>query len=100
VLAGDVAAMQAAFGASITVHEVLSGKLSNQGEQVRIEDPQGRLADEVGFDPTFPEVGRADGTGLSIHRGFAPSVGPTGSWRAAEPTPGRFEPAALSRVAP
>ena len=64
------------------------GKLNNAGEIVRIEDPQGRVADEVSYDPADPEVAKADGTGQSIHRAkYAASEGP-GVWRAGPPTPG------------
>lgn len=66
-----------------------SGKLKNGGDTVRIEDPDGKVADEVTYDKKDPEVEKATGTGLSIHRrkGSKDKV----IWKAAKPTPGSLK---------
>jgi hypothetical protein len=62
------------------------GKLSNKGETVRVETSDGLVADEASYDPSEPEVKKAAGTGLSLHRtGVFPVT-----WRAAEPNPGHL----------
>jgi hypothetical protein len=78
-------------GAALQTTLPIEGKLKNSGETVRIEDPQGRVADEVTYDNDQAEAKAADGTGSSLHRvRFTPPEGGE-VWRAAAPTPGRFK---------
>jgi hypothetical protein len=56
---------------------------------VRVEDSEGRVADEATYDEADAEVGRAAGTGRSLHRvGIAKAAAAAGIWKAAKPTPG------------
>lgn len=87
VICRDPQSFQKAFS-GVTPVATFTGKLSNKGETIRIEDPDGLVADEVEYDDNNPEVAKASGTGLSIHRlkGSRDNV----TWRAAEPSPGKF----------
>ena len=79
---------KAAFGKTfkgVKPVATFSGKLKNGGDTVRIEDPDGQVADEVTYDKNDAEVEKATGTGLSIHRR---KVIGEGMWKAAKPTPG------------
>ncbi|MCH2375612.1 MAG: lamin tail domain-containing protein [Planctomycetes bacterium] len=65
----------------------LSGKLRNRGEIVRLEDPQGRIADEVDYDLRDVALEKAKGGGWSLHR---LRVRTEPIWGAGKPTPGEF----------
>jgi hypothetical protein len=91
VVSGDVKGFKAVFGASVTPVTTYEGKLKNSGETLRIEDPSGVVADEVSYDGTVPEVQKAAGTGLSLHRVSAVATSQEGAWKAAEPSPGVLE---------
>ncbi len=89
VLCRDPDAFEKEFGRRVKPAATLPGKLSNKGEIVRIENPQGQVGDEVSYDKADPEVEKAAGTGLSIRR-----VGLTAAaveWRAAKPSPGPWK---------
>ncbi len=77
-------AFKQAFSGVVPV-AMFTGKLSNQGETIRVEDPSGQVADEVTYNESDPEVLKAAGTGMSIHR---QKVTGQPLWRAAKPTPG------------
>ncbi|MEM7385001.1 MAG: lamin tail domain-containing protein, partial [Verrucomicrobiota bacterium] len=82
--------------------EWASGRLSNDGERVRLENPNGEIVDEVDYKVGFPwPVGPNDNLGLSmelLHPGLDNDLG--GSWRSSEkPTPGRTN-SVFSEVAP
>ena len=87
VICKDKAALRKAF--DVEAVATFSGKLKNSGDTVRIEDPNGRVADEVTYDKADPEIEKAAGTGLSIERrrGSKDRV----TWRAGKPTPGRLK---------
>jgi hypothetical protein len=90
VLSEDAAAFTKAFGASVKSVAPLSGKLKKSGETVRLEDPQGSVADEVSYDATVPEVLKASNTGQSLHRMSGPASGGAATeWKAGAPTPGK-----------
>lgn len=69
----------------------LEGKLKNKGETVRIEDPEGRVADEATYDAADPSIQGACGTGNSIHRANYKASEGKGLWHVGPPTPGHFE---------
>lgn len=90
VLARDAFAIRNAFGTSLdeVVAVPLTGRLANEGESVRIEDPRGRVADEVSYDPSGSEEQKAFESGWSIHRVVLAPTSERGIWKAAAPTPG------------
>lgn len=97
VICRDRADFRAAFGSGgPTPVAVFPGKLKNDGETVRIEDPEGNVADEVSYDKEDPEVEKAAGTGQSLHRVGVVVSGEEGDWRASKPSPGsrRLHPSA------
>lgn len=67
---------------------VFDGKLSSKGEVVTIEDPQGRIADAVQYTPELPEIQKASGSGLSIHRADFTVQGGERAWKAGPISPG------------
>ncbi len=85
VVCKDKAAFGKAFKGVKPV-ATFSGKLKNGGDTIRIEDPDGMVADEVTYDKKDPEVEKAAGTGLSIRR---VKIKGLAMWRAVTPTPGR-----------
>ena len=87
VICKDKAALKKAF--DVEAVATFSGKLKNGGDTVRIEDPDGLVADEVTYDKTDPEIEKASGTGLSVRRrkGSKDRV----MWIAGKPTPGRLK---------
>ncbi len=91
VLCEDADAFKAAFGSAVTPAAVYTGKLKGSGETVRVEDAQGRVADEVSYDEDDSEVQKASDTGLSIHR-IRGAGGQAATWKAAAPTPGTWNP--------
>lgn len=89
VLASDLAAYRAVFPGAREPLLTLSGKLSNEGETIRIEDPEGAVADEAKYDPLNDvDVADAVASGKSIHRVRPEATAGRGLWRAAEPNPG------------
>ena len=88
VICRDKAALKKTFKGAKPV-ATFSGKLKNGGDTIRIEDPDGLVADEVTYDKKDPQVEKATGTGLSIHRrkGSKEKV----IWKAAKPTPGSLK---------
>lgn len=92
VVAKEKAACEKLAGRSLEVAAVFAGKLRGKGETIRLEDPEGRVADEVSYDPADQEVAKAQRTGLSIHRANVDASGEPGrTWRAGPPTPGRLK---------
>ncbi len=90
VVAKDKAACEKLAGRSLDIAATFPGRLRSKGETIRVEDPTGRVADEVSYDPADPEVAKARGSGLSIHRVDygASGLKPGTTWKAARPTPG------------
>ncbi len=88
VICKDKAAFKKAFKGVKPV-ATFAGKLKNGGDTVRIEDPDGKVADEVTYDKKDPEIEKAAGTGLSIQRkrGSKDRV----IWKAAKPSPGSLK---------
>lgn len=81
VVAQDAAAFQAQFG--FAPGAVYSGKLSSQGERIRLLDSTSTLVDEVDYGVGFPWPTATNGQGSSmelIHPSLDNSLG--GSWRA------------------
>jgi hypothetical protein len=72
----------------IPIAGVFDGKLSSKGEIITIEDPQGRIADAVQYTPELPEVEKASGSGLSIHRVDFTVGGGERAWKAGPTSPG------------
>lgn len=93
VVAKDKAACEKLAGRSLEIAATFTGKLRSKGETIRVEDTSGRVADEVSYDPADPEVAKAQGSGLSIHRTNYDASGlpPGTTWKAAPPTPGRLD---------
>jgi hypothetical protein len=90
ILCQDPAAFQQAFAGAVAPGGTLSGKLRNAGETVRIEDTEGKVAEEASYDELDPEVKKAAGTGDSLHRRSAPGeAGGGAAWKAGKPTPGK-----------
>ncbi len=87
VVCKDKAAFRKAFKGVKPV-ATFSGKLKNGGDTIRIEDPDGKVADEVTYDKKDPEVEKASGTGLSIRR---VTIKGNPLWRAVTPTPGSLK---------
>lgn len=89
VLSSEARAYRAVFPQAPDPVVLLRGKLSNEGETVRIEDPQGRVADEATYDPLVSdEVSKAVDSGLSIHRIRPKAQAGQDIWRAGPPDPG------------
>lgn len=92
VVAKEKAACEKLAGRSLEIAATFVGKLRGKGETIRLEDPEGRVADEVSYDPVDQEVAKAQGTGLSIHRASVDASGEPGkTWKAGPPTPGRLK---------
>ena len=70
---------------------VFKGKLKSK-ETVRVEDPEGRVADEVKYNAKNDQAKRASNTGLSLHRRRVKSTDGQGIWNAKMPSPGRLRP--------
>ncbi len=87
VICKDKAAFKKVFKGVKPV-ATFAGKLKNGGDTIRIEDPDGKVADEVTYDKKDPEVEKAAGTGLSIRRR---KVKDKAMWRAGTPTPGSLK---------
>jgi len=66
VIASNPAAVMAAYGITGTLGPFVSGKLSNSGERVAIEDADGALVDVVVYDDHTPWPEAADGDGPSL----------------------------------
>jgi hypothetical protein len=84
VVAANLAAFQTAYG--FAPLGPWTGKLSNEGERIRLRTALGVLEDEVDYRAGFPWPTAPFGTGASmelIHPGLDNDVG--GSWRAATP---------------
>ncbi len=80
VVAGNPAALTDAFG--VTVLGAFDGRLSNDGEVLRLEDANGELVDEVAYQGGFPWPTAAAGGGASmelVHPMADNSQG--GAWR-------------------
>lgn len=92
VLVQDLEAFKAVFGDSVVPVAILDGKLSNEGEAVRVETPDEKVADEVVYDPDSEEVAAAEGTGKSIHRTDFTGMGEAVGWKAGDPSPGSAAP--------
>lgn len=86
VVCGDADTLRAVFSTDATA--TFTGKLANK-ETIRIEDPQGRVADEVKYNVKDSQVKRAANTGLSIHRQRVRKTDSAGIWAAKTPSPGR-----------
>ncbi len=89
VLCKDAAALKRAFGKELAPIVTFRGKLRSSGETVRLEDPTGKIADEVSYSEAQPAAKEASDTGRSLHR---TSFDRDGSWNAADPTPGMWKP--------
>jgi hypothetical protein len=82
VIAADTATIPSALGP-------FAGKLSNEGEQLRLRDSAGSVVDEVNYGVGFPWPTASRGAGSSMelmHPGLDNDIG--GSWRASVSTTG------------
>ena len=82
VIGKSVVAIEKLAGGRISIPATFAGKLRNEGETIRILDPQGRLADEMTYGPTAEGYAGASATGDSLARTDA-------GWKPGKPTPGR-----------
>lgn len=89
VLCKDTAALKRAFGNELSPIATFVGKLKGSGETVRLEDPTGKVADEVSYSGDQPAAKEASDTGRSLHR---TTFDRNGNWSAADPTPGKWKP--------
>ncbi|HUN81240.1 MAG TPA: lamin tail domain-containing protein, partial [Phycisphaerae bacterium] len=62
------AGFRATYGGHRYIGGQYSGELSNQGEQISLRDPGGRLVDEVSYEDVAPWPTSADGAGMSLER--------------------------------
>jgi len=86
VLGKSVLAIEKLAGERVAIPATFSGKLRNEGETIRILDPQGRLADEMSYGAATEGYTGASATGFSLQRSESPSGA---AWKAAKPTPGK-----------
>ena len=97
MIAADPATILANYG--VTALGPFTGKLSNEGEKIRVEDAGGNVIDEVDYGVGFPWPTASRGAGSSMelmHPGLDNDLG--GSWRSsgatvAPPEPQTFVPA-------
>lgn len=77
--------IQKLAGGQVVVAGTFTGKLKNEGETLTLLDPDGRIADQVAYDPTHAVVASAIDTGKSLQR-------PKGArnWTAAPASPGQW----------
>jgi hypothetical protein len=88
ILCEDAAALKKVFGEALIAVATFRGKLKKSGETIRLEDPAGKVADEVSYDKKLPAVGEASNTGRSLNR---TSFTRDANWTASEPTPGKWD---------
>jgi hypothetical protein len=89
VICSDRDVLRTIFKANATA--VFKGKLKSK-ETIRVEDPEGRVADEVKYNAKDDQVKRASNTGLSLHRRKFKSTEGQGIWNAKMPSPGSIRP--------
>jgi hypothetical protein len=90
ILCEDRAACEALAGDKLETVVVYPGKLKAKGETIRIEDATGKVLDEAGYHDKDPEVEKAAGTGLSLHRSRLRASATQGLWTSGKPTPGKY----------
>lgn len=88
VICGDPTAFKKAFG-PIAPAAVFTGTLKRSGETILVEDPAGKVAEEVIYDELDPVTKQASNTGRSLQR-TTYKRDAANLWKAAEPTPGNW----------